>query len=277
MHQREADDQADGPDGYENEKRDGPEDTEGGLADFVGGDEASDGSPEVPEIFVEETGKAKTAGDAPGEDDDLKGVPDDDKDDGDADGESGGGCVHGQNCTCLQPRLYFLNEKDEVLSGKGGPRNDKYMYLGNLADEFGGDGDFGFEKFGDRAAGFRGFDGGVEFGLIGAGNAGHEVEMRLGDGETVADFFERYGGGGFEFFGGEAGAAELRRKSHGEAAGVGGGEELFGIGADATFEAGVEGVGGLFKDAAVGGERAFAGLQIALPNCRSFALHENSP
>ena len=55
----------------------------------------------MPEIFVEETGKAKTSGDAPGEDDDLEGVPNDDDEDGYAGGESDGGCQHGRDCTCL--------------------------------------------------------------------------------------------------------------------------------------------------------------------------------
>src|SRR5213594_4007965 len=50
------------------------------------------------------------------------------------------------------------------------------------------DGDFRFEKLGNRAAGFGGLDGGVELGFIRSGNAGQELEMALGDAEAVADF-----------------------------------------------------------------------------------------
>src|SRR5882724_12879431 len=78
----------------------------------------------------------------------------------------------------------------------------------DLTYEFGVDGDFSFEKFGDGAAGFGGFDGGVEFGLIGSGNGGDEMEMALGDGEAVADFVEGDGGGGFELLRGDACATE---------------------------------------------------------------------
>src|SRR5262249_14369820 len=104
-----------------------------------------------------------------------------------------------------------------------------------------------------------------------------EIEMRFGDGEAVTDFFEGNGGRGFKFFGGKAGAAELRGKRHGEAAGVGGGEKLFGIGADAAFKARVEGVSGLFENATVCRKRTLAGFQIALPDGGSFALHVDSP
>src|SRR5215471_7829110 len=117
-----------------------------------------------------------------------------------------------------------------------------------LADELGVDRDFSFEKLGDWAAGFGGFDRGVEFGFVGSGDGGGEIEMALGNGESVANFFKRDGGGGFEFLRGDACAAELRGKRHGKATSVCSGEKFLGIGADAIFKARVERVGRLFED-----------------------------
>ena len=48
---------------------------------------------------------------------------------------------------------------------------------------------------------------------------------------------------GLEGVRGELGVGELRAKGHGEAAGVGGGDELFGVGAGAIFKARMEAVG----------------------------------
>ena len=50
-------------------------------------------------------------------------------------------------------------------------------------------------------------------------------------------------------------------------------EQFFGIGAYAIFEAGAEGILRLLEDAAVGGNGAFAGLEIALPDGACFSLH----
>jgi len=101
--------------------------------------------------------------------------------------------------------------------------------------------------------------------------------MALGDGEAFAYLFEGDGGGSFKFFCGEAGSAELRGKRHGEAAGMRGSEEFFGIGADTAFKARMKRVSGLFEDSAVGRESAFAGFEVALPDRGSFALHKSSP
>jgi len=54
---------------------------------------------------------------------------------------------------------------------------------------------------------------------------------------------------------------------------VGGGEKFFRVGANSALEARMERIGGLFEDAAIGGESALAGFQIALPDSGSFALH----
>lgn len=101
--------------------------------------------------------------------------------------------------------------------------------------------------------------------------------MALGDAEALANFFERNRRGGLEFLRGHACSAQLGGKSHRESTGVGGGEQFFGIGADAVFEAGAIRVLRLLEDAAVGGDRAFAVLQTALPKGRCFALHEDAP
>src|SRR5690606_31692527 len=66
--------------------------------------------------------------------------------------------------------------------------------------------------------------------------------------------------------GGEAGLAELGRQRHGEAAGVRGGDQLFGVGALLLAEAGVETVGGAGQQAALRRvELALAAFQITFP------------
>src|ERR1700722_5528865 len=101
--------------------------------------------------------------------------------------------------------------------------------------------------------------------------------MAFRDGKAVTDFVECYGGGGFQLLRGHAGAAELCRESHSETSRVGRGEKFFRIRADAVFEARAERILRLFEDAAVGGDRALAFFQAALPDCRFFALHGAAP
>src|SRR5213596_2912370 len=55
---------------------------------------------------------------------------------------------------------------------------------------------------------------GVEFRFVGAGNTRDQIEMTFRDGETVREFVERNGGGGFELGCRHAGVAELRGKRH---------------------------------------------------------------
>src|SRR5260370_9924916 len=110
------------------------------------------------------------------------------------------------------------------------------LALENLGLEARAYGNLGLEKLGNGATGFGGLDRGIEFGFVRAGDAGDEIEMALGNAEAVSDFFEADGGGGFQFLRGETGAAELRGKSHGEATGVRGAEQLLGIGANAVLK-----------------------------------------
>jgi len=106
--------------------------------------------------------------------------------------------------------------------------------------ELGVEGDFGVVELGDRAVFFGGVGGHDEGFLGGAGDFGFENEMAVGDGEAVAFFVERDGAGGVDAVSGKAGVLEDEREGHGEAAGVGGGEKLFGVGAGGLFEAGFE-------------------------------------
>src|SRR5208282_3874377 len=133
-------------------------------------------------------------------------------------------------------------------------------------------GDFRIVQFGDGTAGFRGFHRGVEFGFVRAGNIGDEIEMALGDGEAVSDLFERDRASGLQLRGGDSGAAELRGKSHGEAAGMRGRKQFFGIRADTVFEARAEGILRAFQRAAIGGNGTLTGFQVAVPYCGSVAL-----
>lgn len=142
------------------------------------------------------------------------------------------------------------------------------MALGGV--ESGVDDDLGLVELGDGAAGFGGFDGFFELGGVGVGDGGGEGELAPGDGE---------GGGvegdvasGFHLGCCHAALGEHEGESHGEAAGMSGGEELFGVGAFFGFEAGAEGIGSCSEDAALGGEGAVAGFEVALPDgfCGTF-------
>src|SRR5439155_5134969 len=68
--------------------------------------------------------------------------------------------------------------------------------------------------------------------------------------------------------------AELRGKRQRETAPVRCGEKFFWIRANAVFKTCVERIGRLLEHAAVCGNRPLAGLQVALPNRRCFALHD---
>jgi hypothetical protein len=137
-----------------------------------------------------------------------------------------------------------------------------------------GYGNLRFEEFGDGAAGFGGFHGGVELGFIGAGDLGDQIEMTFGDAKAIANLFEADGGSGLELLSSQASTAQLGGECHGESPGVGSGEQLLGIGADSIFETGAEGILGLLEDPAIGGNSAFAGLEVTLPDGTCFALHD---
>lgn len=107
--------------------------------------------------------------------------------------------------------------------------------------EFGVERDIGFEQAGDGAACFR-FGGDlVEFRLVDVGDFRREGEVGFGDGPTGGlHLFEGDVGAGFDAIGGEAAFAEHGGESHRETAGVSSGDEFFGVGAVAVFEAGTE-------------------------------------
>src|SRR5262245_12467019 len=97
-----------------------------------------------------------------------------------------------------------------------------------LSLEFGIHRDLGLEQARDRAACRRVVRGGFEFGFVGAGDLGDDVEVDRGDGEAGVGFFERDVGRGLDAVGGHAGVAELAGQGHREAAGVSGGDQFFG-------------------------------------------------
>ena len=76
--------------------------------------------------------------------------------------------------------------------------------------------------------------------------------MHFGDSESAISLVQRHRGGGVDALGGEVGAAELSAERHGEASGVGGGQQLLWIRPDAALKARTEAVLRLFQDAAVG-------------------------
>src|SRR5947207_14345767 len=77
----------------------------------------------------------------------------------------------------------------------------------------GGDADFCLEEFRDRTAGFGGFHGGVELRFVRPRNTRDEVEMALGDRETVGELVERNCSSRRELACRHAGVAELRGRS----------------------------------------------------------------
>lgn len=143
-----------------------------------------------------------------------------------------------------------------------------------LRVEFGVESDVGFEETRDGAAGFR-FGGDiVEFGLVDIRDFRGKGEMGFGHGPTGGrNLLERDVGARFDAVGREPGFAEHGGEGHRETPGVGGGDELFGVGAGAVFEAGAEGVGSIVERAAGGGEGAFALFEGAVPDGGCSAFH----
>ena len=133
--------------------------------------------------------------------------------------------------------------------------------------ELGIEGDVGFQEFGDGAAGF-GFRGELlEGGLGGARDFGLQGQVDGVDLETALDLLEGDFGGGVHLVGDQFGFAQDEGEGHCEAAGVGGGDELFGVGAALAFEAAGEAVGVGLQGAAFGRDAAFAVFQAAFPGC----------
>src|SRR5207302_7118628 len=126
-------------------------------------------------------------------------------------------------------------------------------------------------------AGFRGFDGRVEFGLVRSRNTRDEVEMALGDCETVGKLVEGNCCRRLELACRHASVSELSGERHGETAGVSRGKQLFRIGADAIFKPRAERVLRLLQHATIRRNGALAIFQTSLPNRGCFALHDFSP
>src|SRR5204862_1997263 len=108
-------------------------------------------------------------------------------------------------------------------------------------------------------------------------NTRDEVEMALGDCETVGELVERNGRSRLELACGHAGVSELRRERHRETAGVRRGEELFGVSADPILKPRAERVLRLLQHTAIRRNRAPPIFQTALPNRGRLALHGFSP
>jgi len=114
--------------------------------------------------------------------------------------------------------------------------------LQRLRDELGVEGDFGVVELGDGAIFFGGVGAPDEGFLSGAWDFSAQSEVAVSDSETVAFLIKRDGAGGVDAIGFEAFVLEDQRERHGKAAGMSGGEELFGVGAGTLFEAGLKGI-----------------------------------
>src|SRR6202035_5580735 len=97
------------------------------------------------------------------------------------------------------------------------------------------------------------------------------------DAKTLAFRFERDRGLGGELGGGIAARLQPERHRHGEATGMGCGDELFGIGTLLIFEPCLERIRRLREHAGIGGKIAAAGATGAVPNRLRFADHVTSP
>src|ERR1700686_5421474 len=89
LHQREAENQSDGPNGHQNQQREWTEDSERGFADFFRWNQSRNEFPGAPGVLVKETRKTEPPGHAPRENDHLESVPYDDENNGDAGEECG--------------------------------------------------------------------------------------------------------------------------------------------------------------------------------------------
>src|SRR2546422_8207423 len=167
--------------------------------------------------MVEKASEPELSRDAAREDDSLKRVPEDDQEDRDTRGESARSWNHVRHCT---------------WSGKRTP--------GSLGFEPRVDADFCLEQLRNRAARFRGLNRCVELGLVRARNFSDQVEMTLGDGEAVREFFERNGSRRLQFLCGQSRVAELRGKRHREAPRMRRSKEFLGICADPIFKSRAE-------------------------------------
>lgn len=111
--------------------------------------------------------------------------------------------------------------------------------------------DRGVEDFRDRTVlfGVAGHAGEVGFGEVRRLRA--QGQRGLADAESRAVLLERDRGLGGELCRREARGLKLERQRHREASGMGGGDQLFGIGALLVLEAGLERIGRRIEDAGI--------------------------
>src|SRR5262249_53976358 len=109
--------------------------------------------------------------------------------------------------------------------------------------------------------------------LVEIRNGSVQRQCRLADAEALAFWIETDGGFGCKLGRREARGLQLERQRHGEATGMSGGDQFFGIGTLFVFEAGLERVGRLLEYAGIGGEVAIAGASRAAPNRFCLADH----
>jgi len=150
----------------------------------------------------------------------------------------------------------------------------KWLRSKNLRLQFCVEGNLGVEQTRNRATGLRAVRDGSEFFRVNAGNFRRHVQMRFRDGKTGVSFFQCDGRGRVDARRRETGLAEFRRERHRETARVRCRDEFFGICADAVLEARAERVLRLLERAALGGDFAFAGFQVARPDGGCFAFHK---
>src|SRR5258708_39317825 len=93
--------------------------------------------------------------------------------------------------------------------------------------------------------------------------------MHGGDGKALALLFQRDVGLGLHLLGGELGFAEDQGQRHGETGGMRGPDQFLRVGARLALKAAGETVRGFLERAALGGNRALAVLETALPFGRS--------
>src|SRR5206468_8816086 len=98
----------------------------------------------------------------------------------------------------------------------------------------------GLQRFGERATFFRRVCLGVKGVLVNARDVGVAFQLDLGDLESFADLIDVYQGIRVHALRLKSGAAQASRERHGEAAGVCGAEQLFGVGPFSTLESGGE-------------------------------------
>src|SRR5260221_132914 len=100
---------------------------------------------------------------------------------------------------------------------------------------------------------------------------------RLADPESLAFRFERDRGLGRQFSRRKARTLQAEGQRHGEASGMGRGDQFLGIGPLLVLEARLEGIGGLGEHAGLAGKVTGPVATSALPNCCCLADHVTLP